>query len=338
MDEFFGTFFGSTVVSQQLAYLEASLLKDIWETFYSTVLSTFFAYVIGLPLGIILVTGEPDGVRPLPRALMRVINVIVNLLRSVPFLILMVLVIPLSRVIIGTSVGTVASIIPLVVAAFPFVARLVEASLRESDHGILEAAQAMGCTPMQITFKVMLPEALPSLINGFTTAFITILGYGAMSAAIGGGGLGSLAINNGYQRRMYTGAVCVRHPAGHHGADLPVPGHPHRQPARSPQHQDPGNGASVAPVRQKPATKPDFCKEWTRFAPLPTLFSGQKLPLTPVAFCGKFNANESKIMHSKAMKRRVRAEVRYREPEPLETGTERHAEHGLGAARLRVKP
>ena len=187
MDEFFGTFFGSTVVSQQLAYLEASLLQDIWETFYSTVLSTFFAYVIGLPLGIILVTGEPDGVRPLPRALMRVINVIVNLLRSVPFLILMVLVIPLSRVIIGTSVGTVASIIPLVVAAFPFVARLVEASLRESDHGILEAAQAMGCTP----------------INGFTTAFITILGYGAMSAAIGGGGLGSLAINNGYQRRMY---------------------------------------------------------------------------------------------------------------------------------------
>ena len=203
MDEFFGTFFGSTVVSQQLAYLEDSLLNDICDTFYSTVLSTFFAYVIGLPLGIILVTGEPDGVRPLPRALMRIINVIVNLLRSVPFLILMVLVIPLSRIVVGTSVGTVASIIPLVVASFPFVARLVEASLREIDPGVLEAAQAMGCTPMQITFKVMLPEALPSLINGFTTAFITILGYGAMSAAIGGGGLGSLAINNGYQRRMY---------------------------------------------------------------------------------------------------------------------------------------
>lgn len=203
MDEFFGTLFGNTPVTQQLAYLEASLLKDIWETFYSTVLSTFFAYVIGLPLGIILVTGEPDGVRPLPRLLMKVINVVVNLLRSVPFLILMVLVIPLSRVIVGTSVGTVASIIPLVVAAFPFVARLVEGSLLESDRGILEAAQAMGCTPFQITFKVMLPEALPSLINGFTTAFITILGYGAMSAAIGGGGLGSLAINNGYQRRMY---------------------------------------------------------------------------------------------------------------------------------------
>ena len=124
MDEFFGTFFGSTVVSQQLAYLEASLLKDIWETFYSTVLSTFFAYVIGLPLGIILVTGEPDGVRPLPRALMRVINVIVNLLRSVPFLILMICVFPLTRVIVGTTVGTKATIVPLVVAAFPFVADL----------------------------------------------------------------------------------------------------------------------------------------------------------------------------------------------------------------------
>ena len=105
--------------------------------------------------------------------------------------------------IVGTSIGTVASIIPLVVAAFPFVARLVEASLREVDHGVLEAAQSMGCSTLQIIFKVMLPEALPSLITGFTTAFITILSYGAMSAAIGGGGLGSLAINNGYQRRMY---------------------------------------------------------------------------------------------------------------------------------------
>ena len=199
----FDLFSDPVKVANQMQIIYSEYGFAIWETLYSLALEVLFAYVIGLPLGIILVTGEPDGVRPLPRALMRVINVIVNLLRSVPFLILMVLVIPLSRVIIGTSVGTVASIIPLVVAAFPFVARLVEASLRESDHGILEAAQAMGCTPMQITFKVMLPEALPSLINGFTTAFITILGYGAMSAAIGGGGLGSLAINNGYQRRMY---------------------------------------------------------------------------------------------------------------------------------------
>ena len=139
---------------------------------------------------------------------MRVINVIVNLLRSVPFLILMVLVIPLSRVVIGTSVGTVASIIPLVVAAFPFVARLVEASLRESDHGILEAAQAMGCTPMQITFKVMLPEALPSLINGFTTAFITILGYGAMSGSHRRRRPGQLGHQQWLSAPDVPGAVC----------------------------------------------------------------------------------------------------------------------------------
>ena len=193
---------GNTPVSQQIMYLQMDLLKDIWETLYSTVIATVFAYVIGLPLGVILVAGERDGVRPLPRPLMQALNIIVNLLRSIPFLILMILVIPLSRVLLGTSVGTVASIIPLVAAAFPFVARLVEGSLRESDRGVLEAAQAMGCTPAQIIFKVMLPEALPSLITGFTTAFITILSYGAMSAAIGGGGLGSLAINNGYQRRM----------------------------------------------------------------------------------------------------------------------------------------
>ena len=210
MDEFFGTFFGSTVVSQQLAYLEASLLKDIWETFYSTVLSTFFAYVIGLPLGIILVTGEPDGVRPLPRALMRVINVIVNLLRSVPFLILMVLVIPLSRVVIGTSVGTVASIIPLVVAAFPFVARLVETSLRELDEGVVEAAQSMGATPFQIITKVMIPECLPGLISSMTTALTTILGYSAMSGVIGGGGLGKIALSYGYYRyQTNIMIVCV---------------------------------------------------------------------------------------------------------------------------------
>ncbi len=202
MDEFFGTFFGNTPVSQQLAYLQAALLENIWETVYSTVLSTLFAYVIGLPLGIILVTGEPDGIRPLPRGLMRVLNFIINILRSIPFLILMILVIPLSRLILHTSIGTNAAIIPLVVASAPFVARLVEGSLRESDAGVIEAAKAMGCTPFQIVRKVMLPEALPSLITGFTTATITILSYGAMSATIGGGGLGTLAINNGYQRRM----------------------------------------------------------------------------------------------------------------------------------------
>ena len=202
MDELFGTFFGNTPVSQQLAYLQAALLENIWETVYSTVLATVFAYVIGLPLGIILVTGEPDGIRPLPRGLMRVLNFVINILRSIPFLILMILVIPLSRLILHTSIGTNAAIIPLVVASAPFLAPLAEGSLRESDAGVIEAAQAMGCTPFQIVRKVMLPEALPSLITGLTTATITILSYGAMSATIGGGGLGTLAINNGYQRRM----------------------------------------------------------------------------------------------------------------------------------------
>ena len=203
MDEFFGTLFGSTAVSQQLAYLQAGLGSAIWETIYSTVLSTFFAYVIGLPLGVLLVTGEKNGIRPLPSPLMKVINVLVNLLRSIPFLILMVLVIPLSRIVVGTSVGTVASIIPLVVASFPFVARLVESSLREVDPNIIEAAQSMGATPLQIICKVMIPESVPSLIQNVTIALTTILGYSAMSGIIGGGGLGKIAIDYGYYRYKY---------------------------------------------------------------------------------------------------------------------------------------
>lgn len=139
---------------------------------------------------------------PLPRPVMTVLNFVINILRSVPFLILMVLVIPLSRLIIGTSIGTVATIIPLIVAAFPFVARLVEASIREVDKGVVEAAQSMGCSPFQIIAKVLIPESRPSLMSGFTTAFITILSYGAMAGAIGGGGLGAMSLNLGYQRRM----------------------------------------------------------------------------------------------------------------------------------------
>ena len=190
-------------VQRLLLLTEDGLLFAIWETIYATVLSTLFAYIIGLPLGVLVVVGEKNGILPLPKPLMNVLNVIINLLRSVPYLILMVLVIPLSRVVLGTSIGTVATIIPLIVAAFPFVARLVEASLREIDKGVVEAAQAMGCSPFQIIWKVMLPESLPSLITGFTTAFITILSYGAMAGAIGGGGLGSMALNLGYQRRMF---------------------------------------------------------------------------------------------------------------------------------------
>lgn len=196
-------FFSSPAFAAELDYLSRNFLFNVWETVYTTVLSTGFAYLIGLPLGVLLVTGRQDGIRPLPPALMRVLNVVVNLLRSVPFLILMVLVIPLSRAIVGTSVGTVASIIPLVIASFPFVARLVEGSLREMDHGIVEAALSMGCSPMQIVTKVMLPECRPSLLTGLTTASITILSYGAMAGAIGAGGLGNLALNYGFQRQHY---------------------------------------------------------------------------------------------------------------------------------------
>ena len=131
---------------------------------------------------------------------MKVLNVIINLLRSVPFLILMILVFPLTRLIVGTAVGTVASIVPLVIASFPFVARLVESSLREVNPNIIEAAQSMGASPMQIIVKVMIPESVPSLLSNFTIAITTILGYSAMSGIIGGGGLGKIAINYGYYR------------------------------------------------------------------------------------------------------------------------------------------
>jgi D-methionine transport system permease protein len=140
----------------------------------------------------------------MPGLLMKVINVIINFLRSVPFIILMVMVIPLTRANTGTSIGSVASIVPLVVAAFPFVARLVESSLRELDPNIIEMAQSMGASTMQIVTRVMLPESVPSLVNNFTLAITTILGYTAMSGAMGGGGLGKIAINYGYNRYKYA--------------------------------------------------------------------------------------------------------------------------------------
>ena len=176
----------------------------IWETLYSTVIATAAAYLLGLVLGVLLVVGERGGIRPLPGPLMKVLNFVINIVRSVPFLILMLCVLPLSMVLLGTKIGTPASIPPLIIAAAPFIARLVETSLRELDKGVLEAAQAMGCTAWQIISKVIVPECLPSLISSFTTAFITILGYGAMAGAIGGGGLGKIAINYGYNRYNYA--------------------------------------------------------------------------------------------------------------------------------------
>ena len=195
--------FDPAAAAEALDILKTEMPLATWETVYVTLLATFFAVVIGLPLGVLLVAGEKDGVWPLPAPFMQTLNLIINLLRSVPFLILMILVFPLTRFIVGTVVGTVASIVPLVIAAFPFVARLVEASLREVDQNVVEAAVSMGASPWQIITKVMIPESVPSLISSLTTAVITILGYSAMSGIIGGGGLGKIAINYGYYRYKY---------------------------------------------------------------------------------------------------------------------------------------
>ena len=194
----FDLFSDPVKVAQQLEIIRAEFGFATWETLYSLLLEVVFAYVIGLPLGVLLVTGEKEGIRPLPGWLMKILNVIINLLRSVPFLILMIIVLPLSKVLVGTKVGTIATIPPMVIAAFPLVARMVESSLREVNHGIVEASQSMGASTWQIVTKVMLPEALPSLISGGTITVATILGYGAMAGVIGGGGLGKMAINYGY--------------------------------------------------------------------------------------------------------------------------------------------
>ena len=183
--------------------VQSEFLMGLWETFYVTVVATFFAVLLGLPLGILLVVGEKGGVLPLPKAVLSTLNIVINLLRSVPFLFLMIMAFPLARLIVGTTIGTVASIVPLVIAAFPFVARLVESSLREVNPNIIEAAQSMGASPMQIITKVMLPESVPSLISNVTIAITTVLSYSAMSGIIGGGGLGKIAINYGYYRYKY---------------------------------------------------------------------------------------------------------------------------------------
>lgn len=162
--------------------------------------STFFSLVLGLPLGILLCVTDPrGGIMPKP-LLNQVLTRIVNALRSFPFLILMIILFPLSRIIIGTSIGTQATIVPLSIAAAPFVARIIETSLKEVDPGVIQAARAMGSSNFQIIFKVLLPEAMPSLVSGVTLTIINLIGYSAMAGAIGGGGLGDLAIRYGYQR------------------------------------------------------------------------------------------------------------------------------------------
>ena len=195
---------GFTKVPEQIEFLldPANIPFAIWETLYAPLIATVFAYVIGLPLGVLLVIGEETGIRPMRKSFMTALNTVINLLRSIPFLILMVLVFPLARLILGTSIGTTATIVPLTVAAAPYVARLVESSLREMDRGVIEAAQSMGCSTWQIVTKVMLPECLPGLINGATNATITILSYGAMAGNIGGGGLGAISLMRGHGRQQ----------------------------------------------------------------------------------------------------------------------------------------
>jgi len=175
------------------------ILIGLLETLYMTFFSTLLAYVIGLPLGVLLVTSENSGILPMPK-LNQILNVIVNIVRSVPFLILLVAVIPFTRFVIGTTIGSTATVVPLVIASAPFIARLVESSIKEVDKGVIEAAVSMGCSPFQIIYKVMIPEAVPSLIMGAAIATTTILSYSAMAGFVGGGGLGDIAIRFGYYR------------------------------------------------------------------------------------------------------------------------------------------
>lgn len=175
------------------------LVSNTGITLYMTLLSTFMAYVIGLPIGIALVVTAKDGLRP-NAAAFSILDFVVNIVRSVPFLILLILVIPLTRLIVGKSYGPGATIVPLVIAAAPFIARLVESSLLEVDKGVIEAAQSMGASIWTIIFKVLLAEARTSLIVGVTIALGTILGYSAMAGVVGGGGLGDIAIRYGYYR------------------------------------------------------------------------------------------------------------------------------------------
>ncbi len=173
--------------------------KGTLDTLYMVLVSVSFSYLLGLPLGIAVVITEEHGILPSSK-LNRTLDAIINFTRSIPFIILLIAVIPFTRWVVGTSIGATASIVPLVIGAIPFVARMVESSLKEIDKGIIEAALAMGASPMQIITKVMVPETLPSLILGASITTITLIGYSAMAGTVGGGGLGDLAIRYGYHR------------------------------------------------------------------------------------------------------------------------------------------
>ena len=187
--------------------MTALIVQGTFETLYMTLASTLLAYLIGLPMGVLLVTSDSEGIVPL-KMLNKVLNIVVNITRSIPFLILLIAVIPLTRLITGTTIGSTATIVPLVIAAAPFIARLVESSIKEVDYGIIEASLSMGASPMQVVTKVMIPEAKPSLIIGAAIATTTILGYSAMAGIVGGGGLGDIAIRFGYYR-YETGMMVI---------------------------------------------------------------------------------------------------------------------------------
>lgn len=175
------------------------LLEGTYETLLMTFASTVFAYIIGMPLGVIMVATDEHGISP-NKAINSVLGTVINIGRSIPFVILIVAVIPLTRFIVGKAIGPVAAIVPLTIAAAPFVARMVETALQEVDPGVVEAAKTMGATNWQIASKVLLPEAVPSLIRGFSITTITLIGYSAMAGAFGAGGLGDIAIRYGHHR------------------------------------------------------------------------------------------------------------------------------------------
>ena len=183
-------------MSQEIIKL---MLQGIEETFYMVAVATVIAGIIGIPLGVTLVTTSKGHILQ-NLFINRILGTIVNIIRSVPFIILMVAIIPLTRLIAGTSIGTAAACVPLTIVAIPFLSRLVETSIRDVDYGLVEAAESMGATPFQIIRKVLLPEALPTIINNVTVLIVNLIGASAMAGAIGGGGLGDIAIRYGYQR------------------------------------------------------------------------------------------------------------------------------------------
>ena len=173
------------------------LIKALGQTVYMVSISMLIASLIGIPLGILLVVTEKNNICPIVN---RPLSFIINIIRSIPFIILMVAIIPFTRILAGTSIGTTAAIIPLTLAAIPYIARMVETSIREIPFGLIEAAQSMGATPLQIIYKVLLPESLPSILDSMTVVMVSLVGASAMAGTIGGGGLGDLAIRYGYQR------------------------------------------------------------------------------------------------------------------------------------------